>query len=77
VVGQEGPKRIDGIYSAVFARPDWVDKNPQTTNAILQTFIQAAEWTSANPEAAAEIIGQEINIPTDLVLTILKPGFPG
>ena len=71
VSGQEGPKRIDGIYSAVFARPDWVDKNPEAVKSILQALIQAAEWIPNNRDEAAEIIGKEINIPVDLVRTTL------
>lgn len=71
IPGQEGERRIDGIYAAVFARTDFTSANPRTTQAILSAMQKAADWIRANPEKAAEVIGKEINIPVDVVLGTL------
>lgn len=72
VPGREGLNRIDGIYTAVFARPDFIAQHPKAAQGILKGLSQAAEWVKANPKEAAEIIGKEINIPTDAVVATLS-----
>jgi ABC-type nitrate/sulfonate/bicarbonate transport system substrate-binding protein len=68
VQGREGKKRIDGIYAAVFAREDFVAKNPKTVQAALRALKNAAEWLEANRDAAADIVAKDINIPKPIVL---------
>ena len=68
VPGKEGKKRIDSVYAAVFARDDFVAKNPQTVQAALRALKNGAEWLEANRDAAADIVGKEINIPKPIVL---------
>ena len=70
-MGREGKKRLDGIYAAVFARDDFVAKNPRTVEAALRALKNAAEWLEANHDAAAEIVAKEINIPK---LTVPETG---
>jgi NitT/TauT family transport system substrate-binding protein len=72
VPGKEGPRRVDGIYAAVFARTDFVDKNPKTVQAMLRAMKNAADWTQANQEKAAEIIGREIDIPKPVAIATLE-----
>jgi NitT/TauT family transport system substrate-binding protein len=72
VPGQEGARRVDGVYAAIFARTDFLERNPRTTQAILRGMQTAAEWIRANPGQAAEIIGREINIPADVVRGTLE-----
>jgi len=67
IPGQEGERRIDGVYAAVFARTDFTTRNPRTTQAVLRSLQQAADWIRENPEPAAEIVGRDINIPVDVV----------
>ena len=71
VPGRAGKKRLDGIYAAVFARDDFVAKNPRTVEAALRALKNAAEWLEANHDAAAEIVAKEINIPKLTVLGTL------
>jgi ABC-type nitrate/sulfonate/bicarbonate transport system substrate-binding protein len=72
VVGKEGQHRIDGIYAAVFGRTDFVEKNPKTVQAVLRAMKNAADWTQANQEKAAEIIGREIDIPKPIAMATLE-----
>ncbi|MGG5807834.1 ABC transporter substrate-binding protein [Falsiroseomonas sp. CW058] len=67
IPGMEGERRVDGVYAAVFARTDFTTRNPRTTQAVLRALQQAADWSRANPDAAAEMVGREINIPVDVV----------
>jgi ABC-type nitrate/sulfonate/bicarbonate transport system substrate-binding protein len=67
IPGMEGERRIDGVYAAVFARTDFLSRNPRTTQAILRAMQQAADWQRANVDAAAEMVGRELNIPVDVV----------
>lgn len=71
VPGKEGKKRLDGVYAAVFARDDFVAKNPRTVEAALRGLKNAAEWLEANRDAAADIIAKDINIPKPVVLGTL------
>jgi NitT/TauT family transport system substrate-binding protein len=68
IPGKEGKKRIDSVYAAVFARDDWVAKNPKTVEATLRALKNGAEWLEANRDAAAEIVAKDINIPKPIVL---------
>jgi NitT/TauT family transport system substrate-binding protein len=68
IAGKEGKKRLDGVYAAVFARDDFVAKNPKTIEATLRGLKNAAEWLEANRDAAADIVAKDINIPKPIVL---------
>ena len=68
VPGKEGKKRLDGIYASVFARDDFVAKNPKTIEATLRALKNAADWLEANRDAAADIVAKDINIPKPIVL---------
>jgi ABC-type nitrate/sulfonate/bicarbonate transport system substrate-binding protein len=72
VAGRTGPHRVDGIYTAVFARPDFVEKNPKTVQAALRALKAAGEWLQANQEKAAVVIGKEIDIPVPITLGTLS-----
>ena len=45
---------------ALFARKDYVEKNPQVVEAFLRGFVKGWLFTLANPEKAGEILGQRI-----------------
>ncbi len=68
IPGKEGKKRIDSVYAAVFARDDFVAKNPKTIEATLRALKNGADWLEANRDAAAEIVAKDINIPKPIVL---------
>jgi len=72
VPGKEGAHRVDGVYTAVFAPTDFIQKNPKTVQAVLRGLKNAAEWTQANQEKAAEIIGKEIDIPKPIAMATLE-----
>lgn len=65
-------KKLDGLYAALFARTDFIEGHPSETKAILKGLIDAAEWMKGNPDEAAAIIGKQINIPKDVVLSTLS-----
>ncbi len=75
IAGKEGKKRVDSIYAAVFARDDFVAKNPKTVEAALRALKNAAEWLEANRDAAADIVAKEINIPKPIVLGTFSKTF--
>lgn len=72
IPGMEGERRIMGVYIAVFAMPDWVEKNPEIAEGVLSAFLEAKDWIEANPSEAAEIVGQTIDIPADIVAETFK-----
>lgn len=67
IPGQEGEKKIDAVYAALFARPDFMQADPKSVEGILRGLAQAAEFLTANPDQGAEIVGKVINIPADVV----------
>lgn len=75
VAGREGKKRIDSVYAVVFARDDFVAKNPKTIEATLRALKAAAEWLEANRDAAADIVAKDINIPKPIVLGTFEKTF--
>lgn len=72
IPGMEGERRIMGVYIAAFARPDWVEQNPAMAEGVLAAFLDAKDWIKANPVEAAEIVGQAIDIPADIVIETFK-----
>lgn len=64
---QEAEKKIDSVYAALFARPDFMEAQPKAVEGILRGLAQAAEFLTANPDQSAEIVGNIISIPADVV----------
>jgi len=72
IPGQAGAKKIDTIYTALFAPPAFVSKNPKTVDATLRGLSEAIEWTKANQGEAAKVIGQVISIPPNVAENTLS-----
>ena len=68
---------VPGI--TLVARPDYLDKNPETVKKLIRAIRKSMEWTRDNPEKAVEILG-EMNpgqkILMGTALPVLKGSFP-
>jgi NitT/TauT family transport system substrate-binding protein len=67
---------VPGI--TLVARPEYLDKNPETVKRLIRAIRKAFEWTRDNPEKAVEILG-EMNpgqkILMGTALPVLKGSF--
>jgi hypothetical protein len=67
---------VPGI--TLIARPDYLDKNPETVKKMTRAIRKAFEWTVSNPEKAVDILG-EMNpgqkILMGTALPVLKGSF--
>jgi hypothetical protein len=67
---------VPGI--TLIARPDYLDRNPETVKKMSRAIRKAFEWTIANPEKAVDILG-EMNpnqkILMGTALPVLKGSF--
>jgi NitT/TauT family transport system substrate-binding protein len=67
---------VPGI--TLIARPDYLDKNPETVRKMTRAIRKAFEWTVSNPEKAVDILG-EMNpgqkILMGTALPVLKGSF--
>lgn len=59
-------------YLGVAAQLDWATANPDLVQKLYDTYLDAAEWTTANPEEAGTIIAAtipsgEADVITDLI----------
>jgi NitT/TauT family transport system substrate-binding protein len=67
---------VPGI--TLIARPDYLDKNPETVKKMARAIRKSFEWTTANPEKAVDILG-EMNpgqkILMGTALPVLKGSF--
>ncbi|MCG8548658.1 MAG: ABC transporter substrate-binding protein [Alphaproteobacteria bacterium] len=65
IPGQEGPKRIYGDHSALFAQETIIAKNPKTTRAVLEALAQATEYIAKDPNGANAILAKEFGMSSD------------
>lgn len=66
VPGKEGPNKFAGIHSVVWANESFISKNPRTVQAILKAMIDGTKYIASNPDDAAALVGQAINLaPAD------------
>jgi NitT/TauT family transport system substrate-binding protein len=67
---------VPGI--TLIARPDYLDKNPETVKKLTRAIRKSFEWAHDNPEKAVDILG-EMNpgqkILMDTALPVLKGSF--
>jgi len=67
---------VPGI--TLIARPDYLEKNPETVKKMARAIRKSFEWTTANPEKAVDILG-EMNpgqkILMGTALPVLKGSF--
>jgi ABC-type nitrate/sulfonate/bicarbonate transport system substrate-binding protein len=72
IPGQEGARKIDTIYTALFAPPAYVSKNPKTVEAVLRGLTEAIASIKSDPSGAAEVIGKVLSIPPKVVASTLS-----
>jgi ABC-type nitrate/sulfonate/bicarbonate transport system substrate-binding protein len=72
VPGQEGARKIDTIYTALFAPPAYVSKNPKAVEAVLRGLTEAIASIKSDPSGAAEVIGKVLSIPAKVVASTLS-----
>ena len=63
--GQTGPVSLLGDHGILIASKPWVDANGATVNAVLKSLVAAAHFVAAQPDAAAQIVGAELQVPAD------------
>jgi len=71
VPGEEGPQKLIGSYGLLGGHRDFLRDNPNTVKAVLRALDKAADFIQANPERAAEEIGQAIGLEAELVKRVL------
>jgi len=72
IPGREGPNRIYGDHSTLFATEDFIRKNPQTVRALLEALARAVEYIEKEPEGANAILAKEFNLPAEDMRGIMK-----
>jgi ABC-type nitrate/sulfonate/bicarbonate transport system substrate-binding protein len=63
IPGQSGPVALLGDHGLLVASKPWVDANGPTVTAVLKSLIAAQEFIAKQPDAAAQIVGTELNVP--------------
>lgn len=72
IPGKEGVNKIDTIYTAMFAPPAYIAKNPKTVEAVLRGMTDAIAYIKSNPADSAEVIGKVLSIPPKVVTSTLS-----
>ncbi len=65
---------VPGI--TLIARPEYLDKNPETVRKLVRAIRKAFEWTRDNPEKAVDILG-EMNPGQKLLMGTALPVLKG
>ena len=65
IPNQTGPIDLLGDHGVLVAPKPWVDQNPQVVSAVLRALLKASQFLAANPDKAAEVVGKELEVPTD------------
>jgi ABC-type nitrate/sulfonate/bicarbonate transport system substrate-binding protein len=68
---QEGARKIDTIYTALFAPPSFVKDNPKIIEAVLRGLNDAIASIKTDPQGASEVIGRVLSIPPRVVASTL------
>ena len=72
IEGREGPNRIYGDHSTLFATEDFIRKNPKTVRAILEALARSVEYIERDPEGANSILAKEFGLPPEDMRDIVK-----
>lgn len=74
---QEGWGRVLLRYSVIWpdhpccvvlARDDWAARNPRALHDVLSVHCDATDWANANPEAAAAVIAETLQVYTPAIV---------
>jgi NitT/TauT family transport system substrate-binding protein len=72
VAGKEGPNRIYGDHSTLFAPEKIIADNPKTVRAVLEALARATEFIGSNPEGANAILAKVFAMDPDDMRGIMK-----
>jgi len=72
VPGREGPDRIYGDHSTLFATEDFIRKNPKTVRAVLEALARAVDYVEKDPTGATAVLANEFGMPADDMREIMK-----
>lgn len=72
IMGKEGPNRIYGDHSTLYATEDFIRKNPKTIRAVLEALARAVEYIEKDSEGANAILAKEFGTSTDDMRDIMK-----
>ncbi|MGH3383001.1 MAG: ABC transporter substrate-binding protein [Nocardioidaceae bacterium] len=59
-------------YLGVAAHRDWLEKNPETIQAVYEMYKSAADFVNKNPAEAAEIISEESGVDASVLEDLIK-----
>lgn len=73
IPGREGAYRVYYNYGVVFMADDFIQKNPNTTEAFLRGLVKAQDYLAqpANRNDVAQIIAQPLAMPVDVARQVL------
>jgi ABC-type nitrate/sulfonate/bicarbonate transport system substrate-binding protein len=73
IPGREGNYRVYYNYGVVFMADDFIQKNPNTTEAFLRGLVKAQDYVAqpANRAEVAQIIAQPLGMPADIGRQVL------
>jgi NitT/TauT family transport system substrate-binding protein len=73
IAGREGSYRVYYNYGVVFMAEDFIQKNPNTTEAFLRGLVKAQDFLAqpANRAEAAQIIAQPLGMQVDIARQVL------
>jgi ABC-type nitrate/sulfonate/bicarbonate transport system substrate-binding protein len=73
IPGREGDYRVYYNYGVVFMADDFIQKNPNTTEAFLRGLVKAQDYVAqpANRAEVAQIIAQPLGMPADIGRQVL------
>lgn len=67
IPGKEGPKRIMGDHSTLFAHENYIRDNPAAVRAVLTAVIRATEYMDRNRAETIKILSKEFDLdPADM-----------
>lgn len=72
VKGMEGPNRIYGDHSTLFARESIIAKNPKMVRAALRALAQAVDYIATDPGGANSILAKEFGMSEADMRGIMK-----
>ncbi|GGI43840.1 sulfonate ABC transporter substrate-binding protein [Paenibacillus marchantiophytorum] len=72
VPGEEGPQALFASYSLLVGHKDFLDKNPETTKALLRALRQAAAYIKSNPDESAAYVSKTLDTEVDSIKSIFK-----
>ncbi|GAB2480433.1 ABC transporter substrate-binding protein [Nocardiopsis aegyptia] len=58
--------------SVITTSPQFAESHPDVVEAVLAGYQEAIEWATANPDVAADIYAEHVDVPTDVALEVVR-----